>query len=205
MTPADDTDTPAPPPLPVVEALVAQHRKFLAFLERRVGNRATAEEILQAAFVRSVEYAGDLRNDESAVAWFYRLLRNALVDHYRRRGTERRIFESETADESDHAHADTELRDVICGCLHTLLPTLKPEYAAILREVDLAERPPADVAGDLGVSATNLRVRLHRARQALRQQLERSCGTCAEHACLDCACGSAPSPTKSPASSQHAH
>jgi RNA polymerase sigma factor (sigma-70 family) len=202
MTPVDGSDTPAPPPPPVVEALVAQHRKFLAFLERRVGNRATAEEILQAAFVRSVEHAGDLRNDASAVAWFYRLLRNALVDHYRRLGTERRIFEREMADGTDHA--DAELRDVICGCLHTLLPTLKPEYAAILREVDLEERPPADVAGDLGVSAANLRVRLHRARQALKQQLERSCGTCAEHACLDCACGSAPGPTNTRAPSQHA-
>jgi RNA polymerase sigma-70 factor (ECF subfamily) len=30
---------------------------------------------------------------------------------------------------------------------------------------------------------------VHRARQALRRRLEESCGTCAEHACLDCSCG----------------
>jgi RNA polymerase sigma-70 factor (ECF subfamily) len=32
-------------------------------------------------------------------------------------------------------------------------------------------------------------VRLHRARQALKRELERSCGTCATHGCLDCTCG----------------
>jgi RNA polymerase sigma-70 factor (ECF subfamily) len=69
------------------------------------------------------------------------------------------------------------------------VPTLKPEYAEVLRRVDFDERDPATVARELGLSSTNMRVRLHRARQALREQLERSCGTCATHACLECACG----------------
>lgn len=53
--------------------LVANHRQFLAFLEKRVGGRAIAEDILQDAFVRGMAKLDGLRNEESAVAWFYRL------------------------------------------------------------------------------------------------------------------------------------
>jgi hypothetical protein len=40
-----------------------------------------------------------------------------------------------------------------------------------------------------GLSASNAGVRLFRARAALRRRLADSCGTCAEHGCLDCSCG----------------
>src|ERR1700759_199000 len=77
----------------VVARLVAAHREFLAFLEARLPNRATAEEVLQAAFARTLERGGGIRDAESAVAWFYRLLRNALTAHYRHRGAEARALE----------------------------------------------------------------------------------------------------------------
>jgi RNA polymerase sigma-70 factor (ECF subfamily) len=57
--------------------------EILKLLEPRVGNYAAAEEVLQDAFVKGLEHAGDIHDGESAVAWFYRLLRNALIDFYR--------------------------------------------------------------------------------------------------------------------------
>ncbi len=70
-------------PDPVV-ALAEEYPRFLAFLAKRTGDRAVAEEILQEAFARAVTKAHGLREDSSAVAWFYQVLRNALVDHHRR-------------------------------------------------------------------------------------------------------------------------
>ncbi len=172
----------------VVRALVDNHRQFLGFLERRVGSRATAEEILQAAFVKTLEKGGALRDGEGAVAWFYRLLRNALVDHYRRQAAEGRALEREARELTEAV--DPELKQVVCACVGELLPTLKPEYADILRQVDLEERGVVDVAREVGITANNAGVRLHRARVALKKQLERSCGTCASHGCLDCTCKS---------------
>ena len=89
----------------------------------------------------------------------------------------------------DESELESELQKVVCQCIHDLVPTLKPEYAALLRRVDLEERSIADIADEDGMTANNVRVRLHRARKALRKQLERSCGTCATHGCLDCTCG----------------
>jgi len=187
--PANDSEDALLPVSPgVVDRLVRNHREFLAFLESRVRDRAVAEDLLQAAFVKALERGGAIRDGESAVAWFYRLLRNALVDHWRRSGREGRVIER-GANEADTVAEDPELHWAVCRCFEGLLPTLQPAYADVLRRVDLDGRPVGEVAESLGITANNASVRLHRARQALKKSLEASCGTCATHGCLDCECG----------------
>lgn len=193
MSDHDLLDVPARDPThpDVLAALVASHRKFLAFLERRVGSRDVAEDLLQDAFVKGIERIGELRDGESAVAWFYRVLRNALVDYYRRREAEARAV-SRAAGETEEAvePVDADLLDAACTCIWDLLDTIKPDYAAALRRVDLDGASLAAYAGEAGITPNNAGVRLHRARAALRKQVTRSCGTCATHGCLDCHCGS---------------
>ena len=173
-----------------LQVLVDNHRRFLAFLERRIGSREAAEDILQDAFVRGLDRANTVRDDEAIIAWFYRLLRNAVVDHYRRRGAEQRAlaYAVGTADEFEPG-PDEALRDEVCGCVTKLVETLKPEYSTAIRRVDLEGTSVAAFAGELGITANNAAVRLHRAHGALRRQLIRCCGTCATHGCFDCECG----------------
>ena len=57
----------------------------------------------------------------------------------------------------------------VCTCLHRLLPKLRANYAELLRRIDIEEESPKRVAEDLKISQSNLTVRLHRARQALRR------------------------------------
>src|SRR5215218_6273114 len=90
------TDSSEPGTDTVVARLLANHRRFLDFLTARVGSREDAEEILQDAFVRGLQKAGEVRDDESAVAWFYRLLRNAVTDHYRRTAAGRKAMYART-------------------------------------------------------------------------------------------------------------
>ena len=62
----------------------------------------------------------------------------------------------------------------------------------IIRRIDLEGLPVKDFAAEKGLSANHAGVRVFRAREALRRQVSRSCGTCAEHGCLDCSCRRAP-------------
>ena len=172
----------------LTSVLVENHRQFLAFLERRVGDRALAEDILQDAFVKSIEKEGDLRDEASAVPWFYRLLRNAVIDHYRRSSVRSKALESFGREMEGAVEPPPDVHDAICGCLADLAATLKPEYASAIQRVELEGRSLEEYAAEAGISRNNAAVRAFRARESLRKQVKSSCKTCAEHGCLDCSC-----------------
>lgn len=185
--------TPEAPLTPeAVSALVSNHRNFLAFLQKRVGDRALAEDILQEAFVRGLDKLGTLREDESATAWFYRVLRNSVIDHHRRRASADRKLDAFAAELERHVEPEEEVRTAVCRCIGELAQTLKPEYADALRRVEIDGRAVKDYAAEAGITSNNAAVRVFRARDALRKQVARSCGTCADHGCLDCTCEKSP-------------
>ena len=170
-------------------AVLVEHRaRFLAFLEKRVGGRDAAEEILQQAYVRGMDRGGGLRAGESAVAWFYRLLRNALADHWRRCDAERRALAAYAGEAAAAPRDDGALLEAVCGCVRGLVDTLKPELADAVRRIDLEGVPLRGYAMSAGITANNAAVRLHRARQALGRQLRRTCAAENIAALRDCDC-----------------
>jgi RNA polymerase sigma factor (sigma-70 family) len=186
----EETAEPAPS-ADAIATLVANHREFLRFVERRVGSRELAEEILQSAFVKNLEKLETVR--ETAIGWFYRVLRNAIVDARRRQAATDRRLERYAADpaagDAREGARDDELHRVVCKCVGELARTLKPEYADALRRIEIDGVSVKDYAEQTGISSSNAGVRVFRAREALRRQVARSCGTCADHGCLDCTCG----------------
>lgn len=172
----------------LAQELVENHRQFLAFLERRIGDRATAEDILQDAFVKSIEKGDEVRDGDSSIGWFYRVLRNAVIDYYRRRGSRNRGLEALARELEGSVEPPPELRDAICGCVSRLATTLKPEYADAIKRIEIEGMPVQEYAKDSGITANNAAVRVFRAREALRKQVKASCRTCADHGCLECSC-----------------
>jgi len=168
--------------------LVENHQAFLRYLERRVGDRALAEDLLQDAFVRNLDRLSSVP-DEGLVPWFYRVLRNAAIDRHRRRGAEERALAALAREVVDATVPSDEMRQEICACVGRLAQSLKPEYARALQAVDIEDMPVKAFAEASGLTPSNAGVRLFRAREALRRQVAASCGTCAEHGCVDCSCG----------------
>ena len=186
---AHDAAAGSRPSPEVVAALVANHREFLAFLERRVGSRALAEDILQEAFARGLDRLDTIREGDSAVAWFYRVLRNAVIDHHRRHAAANRGLDAFAAELSAQSEPGADVQGAVCRCVTQLASTLKPEYAQALQRIEVDGVAVKDYADEAGISPSNAAVRVFRAREALRKQVARSCGTCADHGCLDCTCG----------------
>lgn len=151
---------------------------------------------MQEAFAKAMTTGSELRDEEAATAWFYRTLRNALVDHYRR-GASRTKAQQAAAREMEIAvEPDAESRSAVCQCVAQLAGTLKPELTKAIERVDVEGASIQTYADELGITANNARVRLHRARAALRERVKQSCGTCADHGCLDCTCAHAPQAAK---------
>lgn len=171
-----------------LELLLDNHRMFLRYLERRIGDRALAEDILQDAFARVLARPGQAPADEGVVPWFYRTLRNASIDHHRRRGSAERAFDAFARELEAQETAAPDLAAEICACVSRLAGTLKPEYAEALQEIDVGGTPVKDFAERHGLTPNNAAVRVFRARDALKKRVVESCGTCAEHGCVDCSC-----------------
>jgi RNA polymerase sigma-70 factor (ECF subfamily) len=173
----------------VLDTLVAERGRFFGFLVNRVGDADTAEDLLQTAVVQALRRADSLRDEERVVAWIYRILRNVVADHGRQSAASTRSLER--APWNLPEVAPPELEAEICACVGELLGTLPTEQSRLLRLVELDDTSPSEAASLLGISPGAARVRLHRARAALRERVEQLCRTCAAHGCLDCTCGGA--------------
>jgi RNA polymerase sigma factor (sigma-70 family) len=177
----------------VRRALIESRNDLLKYLRRRLGSRDEAEEIFQQFSLRALGRASDLRDVNTVRGWLGRVLTSVIVDSQRHTTRKRR---HETAIEQNHletlvAEPDAESDRAVCACLYKLLPTLKPDYAEIIRRADILGEPRDRIAESLGTTLNNVSVRLHRGRQGLRERLEEMCLTCPVHGFLDCRCDEA--------------
>jgi RNA polymerase sigma-70 factor (ECF subfamily) len=174
-----------------ITPLLEGRERFLAYLRRRLDDPELAEDLLQESLLKALRAAPDLRDEEQLGPWFFAILRNAVTDAYRRQGREPRLADIALAEQLPDT---SEERRNACACFEALLPALKPEYAELIETLDLGDETTEHARQRLGLSVTNLKVRHHRARQALRRKLEETCRACAEHHCLDCSCETSPKP-----------
>lgn len=176
----------------VMKELIEHRQAFHGFLTKRLGNAAFAEDLLQQCFMKALSHFHAIKQMDKVIPWFYRILRHALIDYYRSQETDAKrlqtfLNETETLGTHQVPSLD-ELQPTICACLDRLITTLKPNYADLIRRIDLSGESLQSVAKDLQITTNNLTVRLHRARHALRQSLENACGLCSKHGCLNCTC-----------------
>lgn len=168
----------------LVELLAERREAFLSFVRKRVRSGADAEDLLQAALLRAQEKLGALQERDRLDAWFYRVLRNTIADHHaewaRREAKIDLIARDATELPPDEA--------ATCACSLGVLEKLQPDYAAILRAVDIEDATLEEAAKLFGITENNAKVRLHRARKAMREGLEALCGSCSVKACLSCDC-----------------
>jgi RNA polymerase sigma-70 factor (ECF subfamily) len=150
------------------------------------GHADDADDAMQEALLKTYRYAAQIQQPEAFRSWLYRTVKNACLISRRKRvhapdrvlslddplvgpdGAMRPIDVEDTARRPDEVLVNTRLRRT----LHKALQSLPPEFRVIvfLREVEgLSTREVAKVAG---ISEANVKTRLHRARLALRQQLE---------------------------------
>ncbi len=193
------TPTLPPDPSPAVDAraamatLLARREDFLNFLARRTGDRALAEDLLQEAFARGLDRLDTLRDGESATAWFYRVLRTAVIDHRRRNATAAKALDGLTAELDVAAEVGpAEPPGATCRCVSRVVDALKPEYAAAIKRVEVEGTSVKDYAAEAGITANNAAVRVFRAREALRARVRACCGRCADAGCADCTCAPHP-------------
>jgi DNA-directed RNA polymerase specialized sigma24 family protein len=96
-------------------------------------------KILQDGLLRAVRAAPERGDEDRLVSWFYSVLRNAVIDSYRRRGVERRHVKPPGGIEPG-LESDDEDERALCACFEALIQTFKPEYAEIIKRTSASCR-----------------------------------------------------------------
>ena len=152
----------------------------------RTGNREVAQDLVQETFLAAVNGLEKFRGEASPMTWLSAILRRKIADHFRRRdahdpqtiGTDIARSVETDWDWPNAAEAwsidprkiaeDREFWEVFGRCLRSLPPTLAEAY--ILRDIE--GETPKNICEMLGISGTNLSMRVKRARIAMRDLLQ---------------------------------
>jgi RNA polymerase sigma-70 factor (ECF subfamily) len=153
------------------EQLVARHLSWsLGFAERLLGSRAEAEDLVQTAFLRLWQGAARWEPRAKFTTWFYRVVHNLCMDHFRRQAKLGDAPAEDWADDSPgvEERLDGQQRE---ARVRAALAALPPRQRAAIVLCHYEERSQADAAALLGVSEGALESLLSRGRASLRQWL----------------------------------
>lgn len=161
---------------------------ILRFLSRIVGEEE-AEDVAQEVFLRVGRNLDRFRGDSSVGTWIYRIARNAALDRIRSRPAR---YEG-ARDYPEHA-LDGEPTDAMSlfpdeqasieryligkemnECIRGRVDSLPESYRSVLVLSEFAEMTNAEIASALGIGEGAVKIRLHRARARLREDLGARC------------------------------
>lgn len=150
--------------------LVERYRKeFGRYAASLVGDPDVAADAMQEAFIRAFDSLASCRDPSRFKAWFFRILTNQCHNHRgRRRPTTDRLPDVPAPERPDRDLARAELAQLLARAIETLTPEQREAFT--LRHVE--GRSYEEIAGLLGVGEDALKMRVYRARDALRKQLE---------------------------------
>jgi len=157
------------------ELVTATHVETYTLARRLTGNDDDARDVVQDAYLRAYRSIGRFRGEARFSTWLYRITANCASTHMgrgrRHRHDELRedlVVVDTRPDLDPAAHADAaDLRDRVAAALEDLPPKLRA--VVFLRHIyDIS---PDAIAAELGISTSEAKVRLHRARRRLKERM----------------------------------
>lgn len=148
------------------------------YLERMVGNRATADDLLQETLLRIARGLPNFEGRSSVKTWAFSIATRVAADHFRRPETRAQIVDVEEAQDLSDSELDVGGRIVIDemnSCVREVIDSLPEDYRAALVLHDLEGLTAAATAETIGCSVATAKIRIHRARARLRKALQAEC------------------------------
>ena len=158
-----------------------------------VRNPTEAEDVLQEVLVKAHQSIGQLRAEGALTTWLFRIATHLGIDYLRKHSRQPEV--AQDVDPKDLASEDDGspgLERVVeqqemSACVQRFLLDLPSVYRTVLLLHDLDGLTATEIASSLGITVENAKVRLHRARTALRAALEAGCSfSCDERGVLVC-------------------
>jgi RNA polymerase sigma-70 factor (ECF subfamily) len=143
---------------------------------RLTANEEDARDVVQETYLRAWKGIGRFRGDAQFTTWLYRITANTASTHVHRRSRERTEPLDDLHDlEDDRIETRPEEAAESAADLAVVaaaLDALAPKLRAVVVLKDVYGLPHEAIAEELGISVTAAKVRLHRGRKRLREELD---------------------------------
>ncbi len=145
--------------------------KLKKFILKRVNDEDTANDLLQDVLMKIFEAYPGLRNKERLNVWVYRIARNAITDHYRKKKSTHELADIPESVETDVESLNRELT----GCLKPFIDQLPEKYQDALIQTDLGGMSQKEYARRIGLSYSGAKSNVQRARVKLKELFHHCC------------------------------
>jgi len=157
------------------ELVRATYADTYTLAKRLTGNEEDARDVVQESYLRAYKGLKRFRGDAQFTTWLYRITANCANTHMGKRSRRRTeplpedVVLIDTNPERDPAaRADASL---LRDRLETALDDLPPKLRSVVVLRDVYDLPHEAIAAELGISESAAKVRLHRARRKLRENV----------------------------------
>ena len=146
-------------------------RQVFSLIVKVVGNREDAEELAQDVFVKVYRNLSSFKGDSSFSTWIYRIAYNTAISETRRKkheflAIEESVINNVSEEEVAHALGRSDNSEQM-NRLDAALAQLPPDERGIILLFYMKEKTVDEVADITGLSASNVKVKLHRIRKKL--------------------------------------
>ena len=148
------------------------------YLERMVGNRATADDLLQETLLRIARGLPDFERRSSVKTWAFTIATRVATEYFRSPVARAHVVDIDEVEELADSTADNEARivvDEMNSCVRGVIDSLPADFRAALVLHDLQGLTAAATAEACGCSLATAKIRIHRARARLREALDEEC------------------------------
>ena len=162
---------------PLWEEAAGQRERLLAWARSMTGDAGLAEEAVQDTLLKAWLKGATVRRHGARWSWLYAVLRNSVRSGARARHWREQLGFVPLVEEpalQDPCVPDSLNESLTEAMLHIeCLMTLRPSYQEILEVVYVHDIPVSEFARTRGITKNNAKMRLRRARLALRRELEK--------------------------------
>ncbi len=151
---------------------------LLRYLRRYVGDRTVADDLLQETLIRMARGLPDFAGRASVKTWAFSIATHVAIDYFRK--PERRLHIVEVNEATDLANTDRTIEERIVvdemnSCIRQVIDSLPEDYRAALVLHDLEGLAVQQVAEICTCSLATTKIRIHRARNRLKEALQQQC------------------------------
>jgi RNA polymerase sigma factor (sigma-70 family) len=153
--------------------LVDEHKRFAFTIAFKVlDNRAEAQEAAQDAFIKAFQYLKNFNRQARFSTWLYRITFNTAISYKRKHKPVFQSVEQTVIPHTGLAEHELEQHDKL-RFVHKAMQTLNEADRLALQLFYLNEFSLEEVAAITAQNANTVKVRVHRARQRLAEELKR--------------------------------